>query len=478
MKKYKKVILYKLGRFQQDFEYIFPNIKIVKYIIDEKFKFYNNKECINLKDLFKDQNCIKKISTIIVICDRKNQTIINKFNKINLKENKDYIFLEDFAKILDEKITQIEKIKNKYINKKYNIDFCNIGISNSEMFKQMIYTDPKYSIECNEPFEYAQIQPNGLVYPCCPDRINEHIGNLIYKNAKNVWHSTRAKIFRLSIINKTYAFCDLKYCRIPSKNIEETKRRDDNLKADKTPKHTVIAFDESCNLTCKSCRKCSINDNNNKTRNYICNNITKKITKDKWINNSQFLVMATQGEVFFSNIYQKILFQKNLKGLDTIIIHSNGTLFNKNKLEKLCAKFNKENINIIVNISLDSVNDQTYAKLRKGGNLNILKRNLEYISKAKIDGRINHLNIICVLQKENYKELPDIAKYAIKLKADRLDVGMINNWGTFSNEEFEELSMYDKSGDFKPELKEILDDPIFKSNEIDYVGNVFKYKNQ
>lgn len=46
-----KVILYKLERFQQDFEYIFPNIKIKKYITDNNIKTYNNKERINIKKI-------------------------------------------------------------------------------------------------------------------------------------------------------------------------------------------------------------------------------------------------------------------------------------------------------------------------------------------------------------------------------------------------------------------------------------------
>ena len=36
MKKIKKVILCNIGRIQQDFEYIFPNTEIVKYISEDK----------------------------------------------------------------------------------------------------------------------------------------------------------------------------------------------------------------------------------------------------------------------------------------------------------------------------------------------------------------------------------------------------------------------------------------------------------
>ena len=92
-------------------------------------------------------------------------------------------------------------------------------------------------------------------------------------------------------------------------------------------------------------------------------------------------------------------------------------------------------------------------------------------------GKVNYVCFVVTLQKDNYKELPDIAKFAIDLKFDRLDINKIANWGCFTDEEYKQISMYDENGNPKPELEEVLKNPIFKSKEIQFVGNALRINN-
>lgn len=467
MKKYKSVILYKLGRFQEDFEYMFPNIKIKKYIVDENRKSLNGIECIKFKALE------KKFKGMIVICDRKKSEITNMFVNAGLVENKTFMYLEDFGIYLDEKPTLKEKIINTKYKKKYNIDLEKKGMSNSELFKKMIYTDSTHNLKCTEPFRTAVINPGGFVYLCNPGTIKEHIGSVFHKSGSEVWNSTRAKLFRLSAVNKTYAFCKLNLCRLAE--IENNNDKTKDLVTPEIPEYTALAYDKSCNFKCRSCRSCLINYNNDKVQTHISNVITQNLFKSKWLSNTRVLVMSTHGEVFFSKVYQDILYSDKLTNILALIIHTNGNLLTEEKTKELCDKFHKKGQkNININISVDSLNDETYKFLRPGGNLKLLKKNLEYISKARQEGNIFCVNFVVVLQKFNYKELPEIAKYAIDLKVDRLDVQTITNWGTYTDEEFKDVCMYDEFGKPKPELVEILKDPIFQSKEIEFVGNVFK----
>lgn len=468
MKKTNKVILYKIGRYQEDFEYLFPNIKVEKYITTSNLSFYNNKECISLKKLD------KKLKCPIIICDRKDETTTKKFNDIGLRENVDFMYMEDFGVILDEKVPSktLKTIADYKVNHKIDLDYN--SLTNSEMLKKMIYTDVTHNLQCDFPFKHAQIQPDGTVYPCCPGRSEENIGNIFHEDPNKVWNSNRAKLFRLSIINKTYAFCNLNYCQLAETHENHDRDRMKEPKLSKVPEETIIAFDETCNLKCKSCRKCSINYNNDPVRGKINETISKKLLNSNWLKGTKHLVMATQGEVFFSKSYQKILFSKNLKKLESLSLHTNGILLTPETLEKLCNNF--KNTKISLNVSVDSINADTYEKLRIGGNMKILKRNLENIAKVRKEKNIEWVCWVCVLQKDNYKELPELAKYAIALKANRLDVTRILNWGTFTDEEFKEISMYDEKGNPKPELLEVLNDPIFESNEIKFIGCVFKDK--
>lgn len=462
-----KVMLYKFGKWQEAFEYVYKNVKILGYIVDSKsIETYNDKKCINIQKL--DEN----FKTKIIICDNKNKYIANKFAKYGLKENLHFFFIEDYVKQLDVRISK-KTLKNIFdLLRNYKIDLGNgrAEIRNSEMFIKMMNMEPKHNLDCHEPFRFAQIQHNGLVYPCCESWATESIGNAYHESLNKIWNSTRARIYRWSIINKTYAFCNLNNCPLKdqggSKEIENK-----NLEAEKYPECLSLSIDLTCKYKCKSCRKCVINNNDNLGYQKVYNKIYSRLFKDKWIPKVYTLLLPQDGEVFYSNIYKKILFNKKTRKTHSLVIHTNGLELNKEMLEKL-HKVNSKNLALF--ISLDSLNEQTYKELRDGGDLETLLKNLKLISKARNKGELEYVRILFILQRANYKELPEIAKLAIDLKFDYLDVTRITNWGSFTDKEFESISMYDKNGEPLPELQKVLKDPIFKSQEIEYIGNVLK----
>ena len=467
MKKPKKVYLYKIGRFQEDFEYVFPEIKVVKYITEESKFRYNLKECVRLASLR------KKTKELIVICDRKNKETTSRFNKLGFIEKKHYMYLEDFADFLNYKLSKKEEKEHKIFNQVFEGECKKNPPTNSELFKRMMYTDPTYSLKCYSPFRYLQIQTEGSVYPCCGDMwATENIGNIYYNNPNKIWNSKRARIFRLSIINKTYAFCNLNNCPLELNKFEDNTPREKHICESEYPEEICVAFDKTCNLKCKSCRNSSVNENNNANKQKMYDKIIKKFFKNKWLTKADKLVMSSQGEVFFSNAYKKILFSNELKKRKSITIHTNGILLNQENIDKLCEQY--EDISFY--ISLDSITDKIYENIRFGGKMKILKRNLELLSKAKQEGKIREVNILCVLQKSNFKELPEMAKFVIDLKFDTFDISKICNWGTYTDKEFNEISMYDDKGKPKAELAKILSDPIFKSDKIKFVGNVIVNK--
>ena len=167
--------------------------------------------------------------------------------------------------------------------------------------------------------------------------------------------------------------------------------------------------------------------------------------------------------------YRKILFSDKTNR-KSIIIHTNGTLLNKANLDKLTSKYS----DITLFISLDACTKKTYETLRKGGNFDILMKNLIYISELKKEGKINYVSILYVVQRENYTELAETCKLAISLGFDRFDATRIFNWGTYSEEEFKNVSMFDENGEANKELQKILEDSIFKTKNIEITGNIFK----
>ena len=219
------------------------------------------------------------------------------------------------------------------------------------------------------------------------------------------------------------------------------------------------ASDYTCNLMCKSCRNERMNHNNNKDYQVMYNDIVKKLHKYNWLDAKE-LYVASQGEAMLGKSYRKILFSDKTNR-KSIIIHTNGTLLNKANLDKLTSKYSY----ITLFISLDACTKKTYETLRKGGNFDILMKNLIYISELKKEGKINYVSILYVVQRENYTELAETCKLAISLGFDRFDATRIFNWGTYSEEEFKNVSVFDENGEANKELQKILEDSILKTKK-------------
>ena len=465
-----KLLLYKLGQIQEDFEYVYSDIKVIGYVTDDKKqKEYNNRKCIHISELNKKNKCF------IVICDKENKYISHKFNKIGLIQDVDYMYIENYLKLLDDNISpkilkNLDELRKIHFTE---INYNDVNLTDSEMFIKMMNMEPRSSLDCTEPFRFAQIQSDSFVYPCCKSWATEYIGNAYAESLNDIWNSRRARLFRLSIINKTYAFCNLDNCPLQD-NGKSKKERATNIKENKYPECLSLAMDQTCNLKCRSCRNCIIDRNDNPTYKKVYNKITKRIFKDKWIPKVCTLLLPQNGEAFDSDAYKKILFNKKTKKTHSIVIHTNGLALNKEMLAKL-AKVNKKYLGLF--LSIDSINEETYKKLRGGADFKTLMENLKFISKARNKGELEYVRVLCVLQRDNYKELPAIAKLTIDLKFDYLDVTRVDNWGFLTDEEFKKISMYDDKGNPLPELVEVLKDPIFKSKEIEFIGNVLKNNN-
>ncbi len=447
----KKTIVYGINRYQKDFEYMFPKANVIAYITDSK----NNKECNGKKcySINEIPNKLKKYT--LIICNRKNEKIDKIVKNLNFKKA---YYLEDIAYLLDDNFMQFSV---NFMGKHFNEWGCVRYKPNSECFKEMIYTDSIDNIKCDYPFRYAQIQPGGYVYTCCSNWTTMEVGNIFFVSPKKLWNSNSAKLHRLAIINKTYFFCNFDVCPFIKKSFKKTDTRFENLTTSKYPNEVCVSIDRSCNLKCPSCRNSFCNYNGAKYK--ITKHLANKIIKSGWATKSKHFIMSSQGEVFFSKIYKKMLFDSKITNRDYIKIHTNGTLLTKKTLDKLCAIYDKR---IEFLITIDAATKQTYEKIRFGGNFDQLMKNLENLSKVKNENPEKiFVLLFFVVQKDNYKEIPDFIKMADELNFDMVNFTRIDNWGTYTDEEFKEISMFNKDGTPKKELQEILKNSVFKDKK-------------
>ncbi|WP_113672564.1 radical SAM protein [Vallitalea guaymasensis] len=384
-------------------------------------KMYNGIEIINPEKIFELH---KKVFIIVAVMAY--DEIRNKLIKMGLNENIDFILYT-------------------YWNMKP-----------SQMFKKTYYAKSINGPECSRPFDFSQIMWNGH-YCCCPEWVKVPIGNPYTDTPDEAWNSMIAKIFRLSILNNTYSFCNLDKCPKPREKIMKTN----NLHKAQIPIELSIAIDDSCNLRCDSCRtKLRMLNSWEKNERRA---IVTKIIGSGWMQKTNMLTIGGNGEVFASDLYQELLFHPIQKERDSIYILTNGNLLTKDKIDKLKEIYN----HITVSISIDAATEETYKKVRRGGNWKKLNENLKILSIEKEKKRIDIVEINMVVQKQNYKEMISFINLAKYYKFDKVFFSRILNWGTYSDEEYNRISMVDKNGKVNDELKKVLTNSIFKEKSVD-----------
>ncbi len=356
-----------------------------------------------------------------------------------------YFIIKNFTTLYAAKRRQYAKVKNK------NLKFLQY-LTISKLFLFVLFAPINKNIQCNLLETEMHLFYDNRLFGCCSMDIP--FGNLLYDgNLDEIYNGTYARIVKLSSLNQSYCLCDFtKRCTrcVGSKEKIFMKL----LETPKVPKSMDISLDGTCNLCCKSCR--------NKPyvmSNYDCkrtNILTAKLIKSGYLDQVQSLYVAGYGEVFYSPRYRKLL-DSNLQR-KSIHIFSNGTLFNEENWNWLKDKY--ETINVM--ISVDAVTKETYSKLRCGGNFEVLMKNLNMLASLHRQGLIGRFSLNFVVQRDNFREMPDFVRLGKSLGVDHIEFQKMVNFGNLSKKEFLEKCLVIDNEYLDYEFWQVLQDPIFK----------------
>lgn len=407
----------------------------INYFIDtynqnEKYKGYEIKAPSDISDW-------KKAFLIIAVA--KDREIVEYLEKKGLKKYKDFINSQELV------------------------------LLPSKLLEETIFDSNCFELSCNTMLNHLEILSAGSAFCCCTTFMKFAIGSIETNTVRDIWNSPIHKIMCLSVVNKTYTFCKKDMCPlfIGKHNHKETM----NLKEPyptmcKSPENSVIGFDATCNLKCETCRHELYVSGGEELK---ANQRYAEIIKKELLPDLKFFVMAGDGEVFASQTYKDLYTSVEMESLQWIRLLSNGMLFN----EKNWKEFSKnKKAKIMLTASIDAVTKDTYEQIRRNGNFDILKKNMEFASNLRKSGELSYFRINFVVQKKNYKEMIDFVKWGMELEADEVFFTKILNWGTYTQEEFRNISMMEEDGITpKPELKKILNHPIM-SNKIVDLGTI------
>lgn len=231
------------------------------------------------------------------------------------------------------------------------------------------------------------------------------IGNLIDNTIEELWHGSKAEMFRNSMLDGSYCFCDRKECPYcANESIDEMLVE---YEVPEYPKKVNLSYEESCNYCCVFCRKekyvPSIDDNKR----------IKKIENEieKFIGQIDTIASNGVGELFCSPSALKILSEINNPNVK-VELESNGSLFNEKNWEKIG---NLENNNVSVMITVHSFHEDVYQEL-SGTTLPVsnIINNLYFIKSLREKEIINFFEICTVVCEKNFREMPEFIKFALK----------------------------------------------------------------
>lgn len=338
---------------------------------------------------------------------------------------------------------------------------------------------------CPKPFENFEVDQRGDVYMCCAAWLPKPVGNILRESADEIWNGDAAQEIRASIHDGSYKYCKAELCpQLQNGTLPEIKKL--NPRAHRKPiaeakavtvdyDPMVINFcnDDSCNLSCPSCRTAKIMhtlgpefDMAQTIQNKVVEAYLSKPT------DRAFAINVTgSGDAFGSKTFRETLY--NLNGADfprlDVNLQTNGVMFTPTNWDRI--KGIHGNINLVM-ISFDAATSQTYNITRRGGDFDRLVENCRFLADRYREGKIKRLRFDFVVQKDNYREMADFVRLARDIGPKRVIFSMIVDWGTWSRETFEDKAVWRKDHPEFEDLLAVLRDPIFDDEEFVDMGNL------
>ena len=310
---------------------------------------------------------------------------------------------------------------------------------------------------CPRPYDTVLIDKQGSCYLCeCTSWLPQSAGNLNIQSLEDIINSKMAQELQSSIADSTYRYCNNKQCSwILGEDFRYFKKDVPNKKI----KNIRLAIDDSCNLSCPSCRTHQIFERDKlqlRKRYQLADKIVEYVKKQSHKIN---IHVGSDGDPFASLIYR--YFIKSIKDLPNIrfTIQTNGLLVKKmyHRHKTLFEKLD------ILNLSIDGATKQTYESLRKGGSYEKIIENLEFIKE--LDKKFK-VRLHCVVQKENYKEMYEYIELGKKFNVDKIYFNKITDWNVLKN--FNEKAVWKDTHPEYQEFAKILKDIKNTKHEIEF----------
>ena len=331
------------------------------------------------------------------------------------------------------------------------------------------YAPGEMQLVCKRPFTSCEITAMGDVIVCCYDWLPVIIGNIRENTLEEIWNGEKANALRETILDGSYKYCNNQTCLylLAGNAGELVSKEQFKLPTGNLPTKVLLSVDESCNLYCPSCRTKKIGQLEGDYKEVAVSIIKNTLQQLLGKPHSQPILIGFdgRGEVFNSAIYRHI-FETDpvFSNLDQwpflrFRILTNGVMMTEKIQNKYSWMFNRLEA---ISISIDAGNKAAYDKVRLGGDWDLLLKNLDYLYQTQLHRDNFDWAWQLVLQEDNFESIPDLITFAYKYtkRLPHIIISPILNWGTFTEEEFKNKSVWNKESKKHKQLLKILSMPM------------------
>lgn len=329
---------------------------------------------------------------------------------------------------------------------------------------------------CANPFTDVEIIGSKDVYTCCAAWLPAPLGSAT-QDIREIWEGPRAVELRRSILDGDFSYCSRLNCpKIATRELpRKSEVTDDALRKHidrhvplvvDPPDRVLLSYDQSCNLSCPSCRVMLIS---------LGGRATAELDRFYDDHIAPLLADATRikitgsGDPFGSKHFRHVLraLTDGPADIPRLQLQTNGVLFDERAWDDLGLEGHVKS----VWISIDAAEPETYAVLRRDGDFERLIRNLEFLASKRAQDQIGELRIDFVVQAANFRQMPAFVELAQRIGADGVHFLMLRNWGTFSADEFRDMAVTFENHPQHYAFLNVLRDPRLDAPGID-LGNL------
>jgi organic radical activating enzyme len=282
---------------------------------------------------------------------------------------------------------------------------------------------------CDFPSRVLVVDRRGHCFVCsCEAWLPISVGQIQnFNELEQVWANPVARALQDDIQQKKFTHCAVDRCGIMLKDQRIVEYGDSShLKNPNDFYYISVNIDDSCNLSCPSCRKNMVMITQGKEFDQRLAQVNHLIELLEKFDHACHITMTGNGDPLASAIMRPLIHQYRPRHNHTIRLFTNGLLLKKQLADATIVN----NITQFF-ISLDAGSAEVYEQVRRPGKFDMLISNLDFLREL-VDQTQATVLLKFVLQQDNYNDMENFVNLCMHYKFSGV-INRLEDWGTWDD---------------------------------------------